>query len=430
MSSQVVRVQSFGKGSLGGIGQEVERDERDLMEHRSGDIDKARTHMNEFFKHTRSGMYGEWKDICRDLNVSNADRMKKNMTAFEGMVITSDKAFFENMGYVPGQEPPAAVREFFQNAYDFAKQEIGFQGTDQNILTASVHYDETTPHLQLYYVPVVDSWKEKVYEKDELGKVLKNQNGSPVQARDDAGHILYEHIQDSETRRINRAQFWENKGGKSSYSRMQDRFYEQISEKHGLGRGEKGSTKEHKTKAQWEMQQLQEQRKAMVQDLARMGQELQKQEKRSEVLSKKEKAAEAKIERLDDRFKGRVMSAKELDAIKPQATLPGGIGLYKVDQINDLKKTSYAAIRYKERCVDLDKRYKTVEAENARLKPPKINISEELEKNTIRIKQEQTAKLNQKIIDRLPVPLVQETKAQIDREAAELARSISHGPSR
>ena len=101
-----------------------------------------------------------------------------------------------------------------------------------------------------------------------------------------------------------------------------------------------------------------------------------------------------------------------------------------MDQINDLKKTSYAAIRYKERCVDLDKRYKTVEAENARLKPPKINISEELEKNTIRIKQEQTAKLNQKIIDRLPVPLVQEAKAQIDREVAELARSISHGPSR
>jgi hypothetical protein len=190
MSSQVVRVQSFGKGSLGGIGQEVERDERDLMEHRSGDIDKARTHMNEFFKHTRNGMYGEWKDICRDLNVSNADRIKKNMTAFEGMVITSDKAFFENLGYIPGQEPPTAVRKFFQDAYDFAKQEIGFQGTDQNILTASVHYDETTPHLQLYYVPVVDSWKEKVYEKDEFGKVLKNQNGSPVQARDDAGHTV------------------------------------------------------------------------------------------------------------------------------------------------------------------------------------------------------------------------------------------------
>ena len=430
MSSQVVRVQSFGKGSLGGIGQEVERDERDLMEHRSGDIDKARTHMNEFFKHTRNGMYGEWKDICRDLNVSNADRIKKNMTAFEGMVITSDKAFFENLGYVPGQEPPTAVREFFQNAYDFAKQEIGFQGTDQNILTASVHYDETTPHLQLYYVPVVDSWKEKVYEKDELGKVLKNQNGSPVQARDDAGHILYEHIQDSETRRINRAQFWENKGGKSSYSRMQDRFYEQISEKHGLGRGEKGSTKEHKTKAQWEMQQLQEQRKAMVQDLARMGQELQKQEKRSEVLSKKEKAAEAKIERLDDRFKGRVMSAKELDAIKPQATLPGGIGLYRVEQINDLKKTSYSAIRYKEQNKDITKENKALKAENARLRP-KINISEELEKNKVAIAKEQRHDLLEKFVARKGLePKVQETAKELAHEAAKHLRSISHGPSR
>lgn len=426
MSSQVVRVQSFGKGSLNGIGQEVEREERDLMEHRSGDIDKARTHMNEFFKHTRSGMYEEWKDICRELNVSNADRMKKNMTAFEGMVITSDKAFFENMGYVPGQEPPAAVREFFQNAYDFAKQEIGFQGTDRNILTASVHYDETTPHLQLYYVPVVDSWKEKVYEKDELGKVLKNQNGSPVQARDDAGHILYEHVQNSETRRINRAQFWENKGGKSSYSRMQDRFYEQISEKHGLGRGEKGSTKEHKTKAQWEMEQIELQIKEKAQELARIEREAQKKEKHIEALSKKEKAAEAKIERLDGNFKGRVATARELDAIKPLSTLPGGIGLYRVEQIDALRKNCYAGIRYKEKYVDVDKRYKTVEAENARLRP-KINISEELKKNKERSNEQLELHHLRAVKEQIPKPIWEAAEA-----AASHSRSISrsHGPSR
>lgn len=256
MSSQVVRVQSFSKGSLGGIGKEVEREEKDLLENRNQDIDKSRTHLNEFYKHTENGMYAEFKKVSKDLNISNAENLKKNATAFEGMVITSDKEYFEKLGYVPGQEPPSKVKEFFDKSYEFAKQEIGFKGTDKNILCASVHYDETTPHLQLYYIPVVDSWKEKVYEKNEKGKVLKNENGSPIQARDDKGKIIYRDVMDSEERRINRTQFWQNKGGKTSYTQMQDRYYEQISKKYGLGRGEKGSTREHTTKQEWEQQKL------------------------------------------------------------------------------------------------------------------------------------------------------------------------------
>jgi hypothetical protein len=256
MSSQVVRVQSFSKGSLGGIGKEVEREEKDLLENRNQDIDKSRTHLNEFYKHTENGMYAEFKKVSKDLNISNAENLKKNATAFEGMVITSDKEYFEKLGYVPGQEPPSKVKEFFAKSYEFAKQEIGFKGTDKNILCASVHYDETTPHLQLYYIPVVDSWKEKIYEKDENGKVLKNENGSPIQARDGKGKIIYRDVTDSEERRINRTQFWQNKGGKTSYTQMQDRYYEQMSKEYGLGRGEKGSTREHTTKQEWEQQKL------------------------------------------------------------------------------------------------------------------------------------------------------------------------------
>lgn len=256
MSCQVVRVQNFSKGSLGGIGKEVEREKKDLLENRNQDIDKNRTHLNEFYKHTENGMYAEFKKVSKDLNISNAENLKKNATAFEGMIITSDKEYFEKLGYVPGEEPPGKVKEFFDKSYEFAIQEIGFKGTDKNILCASVHYDETTPHLQLYYISVVDSWKEKVYEKDENGKVLKNENGSPIQARDDKGKIIYRDVTDSEERRINRTQFWQNKGGKNSYTQMQDRYYEQISKEYGLGRGEKGSIKEHTTKQEWEQQKL------------------------------------------------------------------------------------------------------------------------------------------------------------------------------
>lgn len=256
MSSQVVRVQGFGKGSLGAIGKEVEREKEDLLKNRNEDIDKNRTHMNEFYTHTKNGMYAEWKDTCKDLNITNADSLKKNAIAFEGMVITSDKEYFEKLGYVPGQEPPEKVKEFFDRSYEFAKQEIGFHGTDQNILSACVHYDETTPHLQLYYVPVVDSWKEKVLQKDEDGKVLKNEKGSPIQARDDKGKLVWKEVTNSDQRKLSRDSFWKNKGGNTSYTQMQDRYYEQISKEYGLGRGEKGSVKEHTTKQEWETEKL------------------------------------------------------------------------------------------------------------------------------------------------------------------------------
>jgi hypothetical protein len=276
MSSQVLRVEGFSKGSLMGIGREVEREENYVLQHRNPDIDIERTHLNHIYKQTKNGMYSEFKDICKKLNVSNADNLKKNATAFEGIVITSDKEYFENLGYVPGQEPPEKVKEFFDKSYDFAKQEIGFQGTDNNILSAVVHYDETTPHLQLYYVPVVDSWKDKVYQKDENGKVLKNSNGSPIQARDNKGKIIYKDIENSEERRLNRTQFWQNKGGKNSYSLMQDRYYEQISKEYGLGRGEKGSTKQHTTKAQWEAQKLEKELDIKTKELTAHQQKIEK----------------------------------------------------------------------------------------------------------------------------------------------------------
>ena len=256
MSSQVVRVQGFSKGSLGAIGKEVEREANDLLENRNEDIDKSRTHLNEFYKHTKNGMYGEWKDICKNLNVTNSDNLKKNAIAFEGVVITSDKEYFEKLGYIPGEEPPQKVREFFDKSYEFIKQEVGFHGTDQNILCASVHYDETTPHLQIYYVPVVDSWKEKVYQKDEDGKVLRSEKGSPIQARDSKGKLVWNDVTNSDTRKISRDSFWKNKGGNKSYTQMQDRYYEQISKEYGLGRGEKGSTREHTTKQEWEQDKL------------------------------------------------------------------------------------------------------------------------------------------------------------------------------
>ena len=69
------------------------------------------------------------------------------------------------MATFAGEGPPPEVMRFFYRAYNFILREIGYHGTDQNIISAVIHFDETTPHLQLYYLPIIDKGKKKVYAK-------------------------------------------------------------------------------------------------------------------------------------------------------------------------------------------------------------------------------------------------------------------------
>ena len=181
-------------------------------------------------------------------------REKKKSVAFEGMIITSDTAFFERLGWKKGEETPYAVMEFFNRCYEFALPEIGYKGTDKNILSAVIHLDETTPHLQLYYIPIVDTAKKKVYEKGADGKVLRNEKGSPIQKKDEHGKSIYEYVS-LEQPKLCSSDFWGERGGQLSYGNLQDSFYERISVHYGLDRGEVGSNKKHTTKYQWQKAQ-------------------------------------------------------------------------------------------------------------------------------------------------------------------------------
>lgn len=252
MSSQVVRVQGFSKGSLSGIGNEAERGN---VNHRNPDIDPERIHMNMAFKHTEHGFYAEWNNIKKDLNAQGKET--KNGIAFEGMVITAEAKFFEErFGWVKGEPMSPELVEYWRECYDWAVKEIGYQGTDRNIISAVVHADETSLHLQLYYVPITERWQEKVYAKGEDGKVLRTERGTPIQAKDENGKTIYRQVEDLTAPKLSRTEFWRVRGGQTSYSQMQDRFHEEIGKRYGLERGEVGSNAKHRTKAQYEAEQL------------------------------------------------------------------------------------------------------------------------------------------------------------------------------
>ena len=182
ISYQVIRVEQFTKGSLGKIGAEAERTS---VHNRNEDIDSERTPLNLYFKKSEGGLTAQWKKTMQELNATF--REKKKSVAFEGMIITSDTAFFERLGWEKGKDTPNAVMEFFNSCYEFALWGIGYKVTDKIILSAVIHLDETTPHLQLYYIPIVDTAKKKVYEKGADGKVKRNEKGSPIQKKDERG---------------------------------------------------------------------------------------------------------------------------------------------------------------------------------------------------------------------------------------------------
>lgn len=251
MSIQVIRVEGYTKGSLGTIGRECDRAD---VNHRNTEIDKGRSYLNHSYKEASQGFATEYADIKAALNAQGKETKKG--IAFEGMIITADLPFFERLGYKQGEPMTKEVKAFFDDAYSFAKEQIGYQSTDKNILSAKVHMDEKTPHLHLYYLPITEKWQEKVYAKGENGKVLRTEKGTPIQAKDEKGKTIYKQVENTESPKLARSEFWRVRGGQYSYRQMQDCFHENVGKKYSLERGEIGSDREYKRTAQFKAEQI------------------------------------------------------------------------------------------------------------------------------------------------------------------------------
>lgn len=231
------------------IGAETERTAKS---HRNEDIDSERTPLNYYFKKSEGGLAQAWDNMMQNFGATYKETKKS--FAFEGLVITSGHEFFTERGYVLGEPLPRELQKFFEDCYAFALRQIGYHGTDKNILSAVIHLDETTPHLQLYYIPIVDEGRKKVYAKDERGKTLRNAKGSPVQAKDSNGKSIFTSAK-LKRPKVCSSEFWEQRGAQISYGNLQDEFHEQVAWRYGLERGEVGSNKKHTTKYQWKKQQ-------------------------------------------------------------------------------------------------------------------------------------------------------------------------------
>nr|APG79827.1 putative plasmid recombination enzyme [uncultured bacterium] len=139
MSYAVIHMQKLKAGGIRGIENHNER----LKTSRTNpDIDYERSHLNkDLLAKDERTYYMRIKERIEELNLSKA--IRKDAVVACGFICTSDQAYFEGLFQ-------AEKDRFFQASHDFLKERYG----ERNVISSKVHYDETTPHLHCYIVPV------------------------------------------------------------------------------------------------------------------------------------------------------------------------------------------------------------------------------------------------------------------------------------
>lgn len=172
MSYVVARMEKYKSNQLSGI---YNHNERVFKNHSNKDIDPSRSHLNyELTNRDKTQTYH--KQIKEHINENRISSrgIRKDAVLCNEWVITSDKTFFESLD----QEQ---TKKFFESAKNYFAEKYG----EANIAYASVHLDESTPHMHLGIVPMKDGKlsskalfgnRKKLREiQDELPKYLNEQ---------------------------------------------------------------------------------------------------------------------------------------------------------------------------------------------------------------------------------------------------------------
>ena len=285
---QVIRFNNKIKPKdIGGLGVELEERKG------SGNYDKERTRFNLEYVSLNENQSLASKVYSALYNQKIHFNKSENTNILNGCIITSGPEFFKSLGlpmkptgrkYVDGEhageeifcpdikskdDVPQKVYDFFNESYNFLSDIVG----NKNIVYAAVHFDEDTPHMHFYFLPVVNETKRKVFETDDKGRRITkdhtDKNGItkqvPIQKRDNNGKLVYKiekgNFLDSD-------QFWKQRGGKSSFAKIQDDYNTFITSKgFNLDRGKIGSNRHHMDKALYNLDVLKKEANLLTKEI-------------------------------------------------------------------------------------------------------------------------------------------------------------------
>ena len=177
-------MEKYKRADVVGIERENERDEN-YKSTRNPQIDKSKTCLNY---HT---MPYEKKYLAfideRIKQLSPKRKIKDDAVLITSFILGSDKEFFDGIS-------PEAQKQFFDDCTEFFAERYG----KENVVSAVVHLDESTPHLHFNLMPVT------------------------------GGRLCAKELFD-----------------RSALRKLQTDFYEVVGKKYALMRGKEGSTAKH-----------------------------------------------------------------------------------------------------------------------------------------------------------------------------------------
>ena len=125
------------------------------------DIDYSKTHLNYDLVNDNKQNFNNLIEEKIEQNYTNKRKIRTDAVKHIDGLITSDNEFFNN-------QTSEDTKRFFEQAKQFLEQEYG----KDNLLYATVHMDEKTPHMHYGVVPITDdgrlSAKEVVGNKKAL----------------------------------------------------------------------------------------------------------------------------------------------------------------------------------------------------------------------------------------------------------------------
>ena len=177
-------MEKYKRGDIVGIERENERDEN-YKSTKNPQIDKSRTHLNYHTLPYEKKYLAFIDERIKELAPKR--KIKDDAVLITSFILGSDKEFFDGIS-------PEAQKQFFDDCTEFFAERYG----KENVVSAVVHLDESTPHLHFNLMPVTN------------------------------GRLCAKELFD-----------------RAALRELQTNFYEVVGKKYGLKRGKEGSTAKH-----------------------------------------------------------------------------------------------------------------------------------------------------------------------------------------
>lgn len=186
--------------------------------------DCERQYEVEYLKQSNYPTERAWKSVMSLLNAQYNNRGKN--IVLECLQFGGNKEFWNGF---PDEEE---IYMYFRNCYYFAVKKIGYLRTDKNIICSVIVTEQNRRNLFVYYLPVTEKWQVKVMSND------RSERGNKLQQLDEYGEPIYLKRYNTTRPRLSHSEFWKQRGGLTSYSDLQEQFFNEVSERYGAKRGE------------------------------------------------------------------------------------------------------------------------------------------------------------------------------------------------